>query len=93
MLDDDFKRKLYNEGYDKAAIEERVQAADRAAKRHDYELYEEHGEGPALEMARACYAEPLDDDDVERIQRWRVAAGREFGPAASSERIVENLFT
>ena len=34
FLDDDFKRKLYNEGYDKAAIEERVQAADRAAKNH-----------------------------------------------------------
>lgn len=34
VLDDDFKRKLYNEGYDKAAIEERVQAADRAAKNH-----------------------------------------------------------
>ena len=79
----------------RAAMRERLdcQAADRAAKRHDYELYEEHGEGTALEMARACYAEPLDDDDVERIQRWRVAAGREFGPAASSERIVENLFT
>ena len=79
----------------RAAMRERLdcQAADRAAKRHDYELYEEHGEGTALEMARACYAEPLDDDDVESIQRWRVAAGREFGPAASSERIVENLFT
>ena len=79
----------------RAAMRERLdcQAADRAAKRHDYELYEEHGEGTALEMARACYAEPLDDDDVEKIQRWRVAAGREFGPASSSERIVENLFT
>ena len=32
-LDDDFKRKLYNEGYERA-IEERVQAADRAAKNH-----------------------------------------------------------
>ena len=35
VLDDDFKRKLYNEGYDKEAIAERVQAANRAAAGHD----------------------------------------------------------
>ena len=35
VLSDDVKRKLYNEGYDKAAIEERVQAANRAASNHD----------------------------------------------------------
>ena len=35
ILTDDFQRKLYNEGYDKAAIEERVQAANRAASNHD----------------------------------------------------------
>ena len=28
-------RKLFNEGYDKAAIEERVQAASRAARDHN----------------------------------------------------------
>eukprot|EP01062_Namystynia_karyoxenos_P073334 TRINITY_DN70136_c0_g1_i1.p1 TRINITY_DN70136_c0_g1~~TRINITY_DN70136_c0_g1_i1.p1 ORF type:complete len:634 (+),score=243.60 TRINITY_DN70136_c0_g1_i1:67-1902(+) len=32
ILTDDFKRKLWDEGYDKAAIEERVQAANRAAR-------------------------------------------------------------
>ena len=73
--------------------EHEAHAALKAEEARKLELYEEHGEGSALEMARACYAEPLDDDDVERIQRWRVAAGREFGPAVSSERIVENLFT
>ena len=31
-LSDDFKRKLYDEGYDKEAIEERVRAAERAAR-------------------------------------------------------------
>lgn len=35
VLGDDFQRKLYNEGYDKAAIAERVQAANRAASSHD----------------------------------------------------------
>ena len=34
ILTDDFMRKLYDEGYDKAAIEERVQAANRAAREH-----------------------------------------------------------
>jgi len=34
VLGDDMKRKLYNEGYDKRAIEERVQEADRAARNH-----------------------------------------------------------
>ena len=32
MLTDDFKRKLWDEGYDKEAIEERVRAAERAAR-------------------------------------------------------------
>ena len=31
ILTDDFKRKLYSEGYDRAAIEERVARAQRAA--------------------------------------------------------------
>ena len=35
ILGDEMSRKLYNEGYDKAAIEERVQAANRAASNHD----------------------------------------------------------
>ena len=35
VLTDDFQRKLYDEGYDKAAIAERVQAAARAANQHD----------------------------------------------------------
>jgi len=35
ILTDDFQRKLYNEGYDKAAIAERVQAANRAASNHN----------------------------------------------------------
>ena len=35
ILGDDFQRKLYNEGYDKDAISERVQAASRAANNHD----------------------------------------------------------
>mmetsp|Transcript_3459 Transcript_3459/g.9850 ORF Transcript_3459/g.9850 Transcript_3459/m.9850 type:complete len:580 (-) Transcript_3459:532-2271(-) len=34
ILTDDFKRKLWDEGYDKEAIEERVQAAQRAARTH-----------------------------------------------------------
>ena len=34
ILGDEMRRKLYNEGYDKAAIEERVQAAARAANDH-----------------------------------------------------------
>ena len=35
VLGDDMMRKLFNEGYDKAAIAERVQAADRATRQHD----------------------------------------------------------
>jgi len=35
ILIDDFQRKLYNEGYDKEAIAERVQAANRAASNHN----------------------------------------------------------
>jgi len=35
ILSDDFQRKLYNEGYDKEAIAERVQAANRAASNHN----------------------------------------------------------
>ena len=35
ILGDEFQRKLYNEGYDKEAIAERVQAANRAASNHD----------------------------------------------------------
>lgn len=35
ILGDEMSRKLYNEGYDKAAIEERVQAATRAARDHN----------------------------------------------------------
>jgi DnaJ homolog subfamily C member 7 len=34
ILGDEFQRKLYDEGYDKAAIAERVQAANRAAHSH-----------------------------------------------------------
>mmetsp|Transcript_3798 Transcript_3798/g.9846 ORF Transcript_3798/g.9846 Transcript_3798/m.9846 type:complete len:591 (-) Transcript_3798:217-1989(-) len=34
ILTDDFKRKLWDEGYDREAIEERVQAAQRAARQH-----------------------------------------------------------
>jgi len=34
ILTDDFKRKLWDEGYDRDAIEERVQAAQRAAREH-----------------------------------------------------------
>merc|ERR1712166_814708 len=33
ILGDSMKRQLYDEGYDKAAIDERVQAAQRAARR------------------------------------------------------------
>ena len=32
ILTDPFKRQLYDEGYDKKAIEERVEAAQRAAR-------------------------------------------------------------
>jgi len=32
MLSDDFKRKLWDEGYDKEAVDERVRAAERAAR-------------------------------------------------------------
>jgi len=35
ILGDEFTRKLYNEGYDKEAIAERVQAANRAATNHN----------------------------------------------------------
>jgi len=35
ILGDEFQRKLYNEGYDKEAIAERVQAANRAASSHN----------------------------------------------------------
>jgi len=35
ILGDEFQRKLYNEGYDKEAIAERVQAANRAASNHN----------------------------------------------------------
>jgi len=35
VLGDEFTRKLYNEGYDKEAIAERVQAANRAASNHN----------------------------------------------------------
>ena len=35
VLSDEFKRKLYDEGYDKEAIEARVQAANRAAHKHN----------------------------------------------------------
>ena len=40
ILCDQFKRDLYDEGYDKASIEERVQAAQRAAHhdRHDHHV-------------------------------------------------------
>lgn len=34
VLTDPFKRQLYDEGYDKEAIEERVAAAQRAAHEH-----------------------------------------------------------
>lgn len=36
ILDDPTKRKLYDEGYDKAAIEDRVAAAERAARNHSH---------------------------------------------------------
>eukprot|EP00040_Diaphanoeca_grandis_P032608 m.198119 g.198119 ORF g.198119 m.198119 type:complete len:602 (+) comp32680_c0_seq2:305-2110(+) len=36
ILGDPMKRQLYDEGYDKAAIDERVQAAQRAARRDDH---------------------------------------------------------
>ena len=76
----------------RAAMRERLdcQAADRAAKRHDYELYEEHGRHGAR-MARAC-APSRSTTTTSRIQRARRGRTR-VGPAASSERIVENLFT
>jgi DnaJ family protein C protein 7 len=32
ILTDDFKRKLWDEGYDKEAVDERVRAAERAAR-------------------------------------------------------------
>jgi len=35
ILGDDFQRRLYDDGYDKEAIVERVQAANRAANQHD----------------------------------------------------------
>ena len=35
ILADDFTRRLYNEGYDKEAIAERVAAANRAAHNHE----------------------------------------------------------
>jgi len=35
ILTDDFKRKLWNEGYDREAIFERVRAAERAASNHN----------------------------------------------------------
>ena len=35
ILGDEFQRKLYNEGYDKEAIVERVNAANRAASNHN----------------------------------------------------------
>ena len=35
ILGDEFQRKLYNEGYDKDAIQERVQAANRSASNFD----------------------------------------------------------
>ena len=34
ILTDPFKRQLYDEGHDKASIEERVEAARRAAQNH-----------------------------------------------------------
>lgn len=34
ILTDDFRRKLWDEGYDREAIDERVQAAQRAAREH-----------------------------------------------------------
>lgn len=36
ILDDHNKRKLYDQGYDKAAIEERIAAAERASREHSY---------------------------------------------------------
>jgi len=36
ILDDPNKRKLYDEGYDKAAIDDRIAAAERAAREHGY---------------------------------------------------------
>ena len=35
ILSDDFSRRLYNEGYDKEAIAERIAAANRAVNNHD----------------------------------------------------------
>ena len=43
ILTDDFKRQLYDEGYDKQAIEERIQRAQRAA--HHRGGYHNHGSG------------------------------------------------
>jgi len=42
MLSDDFKRKLWDEGYDKAAIEERVRAAERAAREEPRHHHHHH---------------------------------------------------
>jgi curved DNA-binding protein CbpA len=40
ILSDDFQRKLYDDGYDAAAIRERVEAANQAAHRHrEYDQY------------------------------------------------------
>jgi DnaJ family protein C protein 7 len=44
ILTDDFKRRLYDEGYDKKAIEERVQRAERAAH-HRSGYHGQHGSG------------------------------------------------
>ena len=44
ILCDDFQRKLYDEGYDPAAIRERVEAANHAAKNHRNGRYA-HGHG------------------------------------------------
>ena len=42
ILTDDIKRKLYSEGYDRAAIEERVKAADRAAHETPHHHHHHH---------------------------------------------------
>ena len=44
ILTDDFKRRLYDEGYDKQAIEDRVQRAERAAH-HRTGYHGHHGSG------------------------------------------------
>ena len=45
VMEDTMKRQLYDEGFDKAAIAERVEAARRAAHRGGYGNGHSHGGG------------------------------------------------